>query len=266
MISQTIINVFISMIIVGICAPTVLAIIWNVKNRQKISITLIGAAVWFVFAIVLETFPKLILFQNNNPIGKAVMSNAVLVSVIGGLLAGIFEETGRFLAFGLLIKNRNRKTSITYGIGHGGFEALYLLVIGGVQNLSYAIMINNGQFDELLRKTLAVSFEQYAQLASIPAMMKETSFLTLGISSMERVSAIIIHISCSILVYVAVKSKGKKWLYPLAILLHASVDLFAGLFQVGLISNLYLFEVLLLVWAIAMFITVLKTVYYKYKE
>jgi uncharacterized membrane protein YhfC len=54
------------------------------------------------------------------------MSHTWLYAVLGALLAGLFEETGRFIAFKFLLKKRtDRKTAISYGIGHGGFEAIF---------------------------------------------------------------------------------------------------------------------------------------------
>ena len=47
---------------IGIILPVGAAIWWIRKNNEKVSTVLVGAATWFLFAIVLETLPKLVLF------------------------------------------------------------------------------------------------------------------------------------------------------------------------------------------------------------
>lgn len=50
-----------------------------------------------------------------------LLANAIIL----GLLAGIFEETARYILFKLILKNtRSWKEGILVGLGHGGIEAL----------------------------------------------------------------------------------------------------------------------------------------------
>jgi uncharacterized membrane protein YhfC len=84
---------------------------------------------------------------------------------------------------------------------------------------------------------------------------------------MERVSAMLIHVACSILVFYAVTTPTRRWMFPLAILLHAFVDFFAALYQVGKISiSLAIFEVLLFLIAVVFFCLALRLVYHKMPE
>lgn len=267
MISNGTMLVLVCMVLIGILAPVLLAVIWKVKTREPFSTILIGAVIFFVFAILLETLPKLVLFQDNNPIGAAVMSNTWLYMAIAALLAGIFEETGRLVAFRFLLKNRKeKKTAISYGIGHGGFEVIWILGLGGIQYLVYAVMINSGQFDTLVSQAAASSPAQLEALKAIPAALEQMTILPLFLSVLERVSAVLIHISCSLIMFMSVREKGKIWLYPLAILLHASIDLLAAGYLTGLIKNYFLVEGILLVWAVALFFVCMKYVYRKMPE
>lgn len=254
MISTSTISVFACMAAVGILGPVILALIWKKKTGEPLSTVFVGALIFFVFAIVLETLPKLVLFQTNNPVGVYVMARPYLYMTLAALLAGLFEETGRWVAFRFLLKKRtDRRTAISYGIGHGGFEAMYLLALGGIQYISYALMINAGQFDSLLAQTAAAAPEQLEALKAIPQTLAATTFANLFLSVWERVSAVLIHLSCSVLVFCAVRQKGKRWLYPLAILLHASIDMAAALYQGGLITNVYVLELCIFIWAAGFF-------------
>lgn len=258
MISNSTIGVFIGMILLGIILPVVVAVVWLRKTKEPVVTILIGAGIFFVFAIVLETLPKLVLFQTTNPVGKYVMSNVFLYMTIAALLAGIFEETGRLVAFKFLLKKQTKKeTAITYGIGHGGFEAMYLLVVGGIQDIVYAIMINAGQFESLVEQVRMTAPDQLETLLAIPASLTAITASTLVFAVMERISAMVIHVACSILMFKAVRGEKKMWLFPLAILLHASIDMVAAFYQMGLITSIFVVEICLMVWAaVFLFITV----------
>lgn len=262
MISNETFFVFVGMILLGIVLPTIVTIIWLKKTKQPFTTVLIGAAIFFGFAIVLETLPKLVFFQTNNPIGKFVMSHTFLYMTIAALLAGLFEESGRLVAFKFLLKKQTKKeTAITYGIGHGGFEALYLLVLGGVQNIVYAVMINTGQFDMIVEQVRAAAPDQVEALSSIPGSLAAISASTLLLSGMERISAMMIHVACSIIMFQAVRGEKKMWMYPVAILLHASIDMLPALYQCGFITNLYILEICLMAWAVFFLFICIRKIY-----
>jgi uncharacterized membrane protein YhfC len=256
------------MIICGILLPTAVATIWKIKTKEPISTILIGAATFAVFAIGLESIPKVFLFQLDNPVSMFVMSNTWVYAVAGALLAGVFEETGRFLAFKFLLKRRTkRETSISYGIGHGGFEVIFLLVFSGIQYLTYISLINSGQFSTLVDQLRATNPDQVAAMEAIPVTLAATTISSIGFTVMERVSAMLGHVAFSILVFDAARTPKKGWMFPFAIFLHAFLDFFAVLYQVGKISiSPTVFEVLLLLVAVAFFCLTLRFVYRKMPE
>ncbi len=264
MISNMNLAACILMAICGVVLPILLVLVWKKKTDQPLKTVLIGAVTFFVFAIILESFPKLILLQSNNPLGKAIVSNPYLYSAIGALLAGIFEETGRLVAYKVFLKNnQDRMTALTYGIGHGGFEAMYILAGIGLSYFTYGVMINGGEFDQIVAQAASVSAEQAEAIKAIPDTIAQITYGYAVISVVERVSAVMIHIACSIVMFQAAHEKGKLWLYPVAICIHASIDLIAAFYQVGLITNLYLVEVMLFVWAVALLVGSYQLIYKK---
>jgi uncharacterized membrane protein YhfC len=75
------------------------------------------------------------------------------------------------------------------------------------------------------------------------------------------------HVAFSILVFDAVRTPKKGWMFPFAIFLHAFLDFFAALYQVGKISvSPVIFEVLLLLVAVVFFYITLRFVYRKMPE
>ena len=75
----------------------------------------------------------------------------------------------------------------------------------------------------------------------------------------ERLVAICLHIALSVLAFQAVKRPGKRWLYPAAILLHAGMDVFAALYQRGVITLwtseacMAVFAALVCLWALRLY-------------
>lgn len=206
--------------IIAFLIPIIPAIIVKRKYKASMKVFFIGWAVWFVFAMILEQIMHMLVLKS--PAGDIIRNNMWLYGLYGGLAAGIFEETGRFLAMKTLFRKNydNPYNSIMYGVGHGGFEAMYLLGIGMINNLIYAIMINAGQTSVLLD---SVPETQQATVQQVFDSLIETPTYMYLMGPLERVSAVILHIALSVIVWIGVV-KNKKALYPLAIALHALVD------------------------------------------
>ena len=118
---------------------------------------------------------------------------------------------------------------IAYGVGHGGVEMLIIFGITMINNLVISALINSGQADVLFAK---VPEEAAAQLQTQLDQLQTLGAGTLLIGLWERISALILHLGLSLLVWVAVRKGGKwLWLFPAAIALHALVDAGAVLLQ-----------------------------------
>ena len=188
--------------LVGIAAPVALAW-WLVKKRHaRLSTILVGAGVFFVFALLLEPIVHQMVLKG--PHGAAITGNTWYYALYGGLAAGIFEETGRFLGMKFLLKKEPTGTlpAVSYGVGHGGMEMLMIFGITMISNIVVSLMINAGQVDTILSAVPAETREQveaqFAQLQDLHAGQ-----LLLGL--WERISALIIHLGLSIIVWTAVR-------------------------------------------------------------
>ena len=211
------------MIIAAVCS-LVIPIIILVYLRKKGADLLpffIGCAVFLGFAGLAESFVHTVILQWS-PIGAPIMNNTIIYALYGGLMAGLFEETGRFVAFKTVTRRYMDKNinSLMYGAGHGGCEAVMVLGVTMIGNIVMASMINAGVYDSLFATLSPESAEalksQIDLLIATPAPM----FL---VGIYERILAIAIHMSLSVLVWFSVRN-GRKALFPLAILLHAIVD------------------------------------------
>ena len=195
---------------------------------------LVGAAVFILFAMILESILHNVVFLT--PLWDVLQGNIWLYGLYGGLAAGVFEETGRFLAFKLFLKQaRDPITALSYGAGHGGAEAILMVSLTMVNNLVLAATVSSGILTDPAILELA------AQLAATPA----GTFLW---AALERVSAVTLHLSLSVLVFAAVRLPGKMWLFPAAILIHAALDFMAAV--AGAYLPAAVMEIIILAYAV----------------
>ena len=136
----------------------------------------------------------------------------------------------------MLKKRKNRETSISYGIGHGGFEVVLLVGIAYIQYFAYAVMINTGLFGTIVEQVQAQAPSQVDSLNAVVTLLTGFSFADLGMAIVERVFAFLFHVGAPILVFYACRDKQRFWLYPLAIVLHAALDFVAALYSLKVVT------------------------------
>ena len=208
--------------VLGIAVPVCLAVWLMRKYRARLSTILIGAGTFIVFALVLESIMHQLVLKGPN--GPAIMGNTLLFAVYGGLAAGVFEETGRFISMKFLLKKEPSTAlpGIAYGIGHGGAEMLILFGITMISNFVVSALINAGLSGILFAK---VPEDAAAQLQAQLNQLQTVGAGALLIGLWERISALVLHLGLSMLVWVAVRKGGKwLWLFPAAVAIHAIVD------------------------------------------
>ena len=244
--------------ILAIALPLIAAIIWCKKKHEPFTTVLIGAATFLLFAIVIEKPLQALVISLDSPVSQFVNARPVLWGIIVGLFPGVFEETGRFVAFKTVLRKRKqRETGLSHGIGHGGFEALFILGITYIEYFVFAIMLNQGSFVELMIEPVkdTLTPEVVKQITGIVEQITTFSAATMGVALVDRLIAVLYHIGASIMVFYAVKDKKKWWLYPLSILIHTVIDgllglQLAGVFELSDVAN----EIIFAVEALAVFL------------
>ena len=237
--------------VLGIALPLIAAIIWCKKKHEPFTTVLIGAATFLLFAIVIEKPLQAIVISFDNPVSQFVNARPVLWGIIVGLFPGVFEETGRFVAFKTVLRKRTqRETGLSHGIGHGGFEAMFILGITHLEYFAFALLLNQGLFVELLIEPVkdSLSSDTIAQITGIVEQITTFTAATMGLALVDRLLAVAYHIGASIIVFYAVKDKKKWWLYPLSIIIHTVIDGFlgiqlAGVFELSNVANEIIFGV-----------------------
>ena len=235
--------------------PVVLCIVFMRKTRPGILPLIMGIVVFIVFVLVLEQLMHYAVLVMIPATRDLFAGNVWLYAAYGAFAAGIFEECGRWLAFSVILKKKREwKHGITYGIGHGGIEAVLLAAPNIISSLVFAVMINMGTFDALIKSLPKASAD--ALLQAKDSLIFQAPWL-FAISGVERICAITFQIALSVLVLYAVSKK--KYIYILlAVVLHAAIDYPAVMYQKGLLS-LWSIEAYCVVLAVPALIFILKS-------
>lgn len=224
---------------ISIALPVVLLIVVHKKTKARMAMAVIGAATFFLFAMVLEQILHAVVLGVG---GERITGNIWIYGLYGGLAAGLFEEVGRFVAMRFAMKKQlDLPNALMYGVGHGGIEAILIVGLASVSNLVTSIMINAGTLEAGLGALDQATKE--ATLTQLSALWTTPSY-QFFLGGIERIVAVTLHIALSVLVFQAVKL-GKKRYWFLAFAIHAGVD-FATVIAANYL-NLVLVEVMLAV-------------------
>ncbi|MBR4660936.1 MAG: YhfC family intramembrane metalloprotease [Bacteroidales bacterium] len=237
--------------LVAIGLPVALA--WYMVRRHKVPLKtiIIGAVVFVVFALGLESVAHHIILKG--PMGESIMSRVWSYALYGGFMAALFEEAGRFITMKWLLRAQpsGLRPALGYGIGHGGVEMMLIFGISMISNLVLSLMLNSGQAETLLASTPAEAQEQVqAQFDTLRSL--NCGMVALGL--WERFSALFLQICLSLLMWTAVRRGGRwLWLALVPFLIHFLVDTLAvvlsrstGMFEV----EVYIFAMVLAIAAI----------------
>jgi len=148
------------------------------------------------------------------PLAWSTAFNAVML----GLLAGIFEETARYVLYKFILKKaRTWNEGVLVGAGHGGVEA-FLVGVMGVFTVINMIVLKNVDLSAMgiPADQLALAKQQVAAFWDSPAYMGLLGFA-------ERIFAICLHLSLSVMVLYSVVYRKPVWFW-MALLWHAIVD------------------------------------------
>jgi uncharacterized membrane protein YhfC len=234
-------------LLVSFGVPIGLAIWAKLKYKKAFSFIplLLGAAAFFVFQMVIR-INILNLLPMISGYKDYVNHHIWLYAILLCLSAGLFEEPARFLVFSLLKKRRSYADGLSYGIGHGGIEAILLVGITYINNIFYAVMINSGSFGKMV-ESLPAAYQ--SQMLAVQTQLTSLSPDLFAVGGVERIFTVCIQIAFSLLVLRGF-AVNRKWLYlVLATILHALVDFIAVTMQI-LKCNMWLIEGVIFVEAV----------------
>lgn len=199
-------------LVVSFALPIGLFVYAKKKLGAKTAPFFIGCGVFFVMVLMLEAAIHRIVFQ--------LTGSVILYAVYGGLMAALFEETGRYIAMRFLVKPLDFPNAFMYGAGHGGVEAMLLCGVASINNIVSAVMINSGTMSAQLA---TLDAEKAADTAAALSALWTTPSLTFFAGGVERIIAVVLHLSLSVLVFQSIRKKAPMELVR-AYLFHFVID------------------------------------------
>ena len=216
MVSNIVIFSFVIAALATLVLPVALTVFLGIKQKINIPPFFIGVAAFFVSQVVIR-LPILNALADVGWYQDFMLRFPLLaLFLIGGLSAGLFEEGARFGGVHILKKQRTFKDAVSFGLGHGLCEVIFLVGLLHINNIVLAIAINVG--GGLLAAIAAGMTPEL--LESITQQMVELSPWLIYYGVFERVCAVIAHIFFTVLVFKSVVERKAAY-FILAILTHA---------------------------------------------
>ena len=182
----------------------------------------------------------------------------IILAIYLGLLAGLFEELGRFYVFKRFFKRKkiklNKENALMFGLGWGGLESIFVAMLMFLTMFSYTLATSLTEQDILDLNEEYGGFLTQEQLDAIKVQNEAFMSITpldLLPSLFERIMALTLQIAFSLLVFTSVLNSRKLLLY-LAIAWHAALDFFA-VFLISL-TDVFITELSIFVFALIAFI------------
>jgi uncharacterized membrane protein YhfC len=215
------------------CLP--LAAGWWLNRKLLARWKVFACGVVFFLAVQVPHMPLVIYSQQSaslffkGALGDGALSLAAM-SLFLGLLAGLFEETGRFLAFRYFFPLQKiamrRENAAMFGVGWGGVESIAVGVLLVLTLLAYvSVQPATPEYINSLNESTGGELTG-AQADRIEAQIGALLGLTpldLLASPLERAMAMTLHVAFTLMVFGAVVY-SKKWMLGLAIAWHALMD------------------------------------------
>ncbi|MBI2333361.1 MAG: YhfC family intramembrane metalloprotease [Chloroflexi bacterium] len=174
----------------------------------------------------------------------------IAYALILGLLAGLFEETARYILFKFVLKkSRTWNEGVYVGIGHGGTEAI---IFGVITALTFVNMLAYRYIDLSTVPNIPPEQLELAKQQVEAYWFTPPSLALLGV--VERIFAMCLHVALSVMVMHGLVSKKQIWFW-LAVLWHALAD--AGAVYLGQNISMLAVEGVIGVFAIFSIVIVL---------
>ncbi len=211
------VSVFIGMLLsaaLALFGPVVVAVLFHRKTQAPWRAFGVGAATFFISQVVLRLpwQAALGVLLRGRLTDRPWLAFAWLLC--SAFTAGLFEETGRYIAFRRFLKTeRSFRVGVMFGLGHGGIESILLVGLSLVGSAVVYALVSHGV-------ALPVSAAHHD---TIVHQFQSITFPLALLSGFERIAAVCTQVALSLVVLRAVQREKKAW-YFAAVGLHTVMD------------------------------------------
>lgn len=219
-----------------VCFMLPIASLIYLYKKEKISIwaAVLGAGAFILSQLILRA--PLLKILGMQMWYVELSTNRWFSALFLGLTAGLFEETARFAGLKYLLRgNLQRKNAISFGLGHGGIEAISMTGASLINLIIYSAMINAGTFDSFISGKASAG-----TLQLVRSTLLNTNPYFFIVPGLERIFAITAHVALTLVVFYGVKNNKNIFLLY-AILLHALLDSPSVLIKNTFVTEGYVF-------------------------
>ena len=198
--------------LICLLGPLLAAVWWRRRATVPWRIFGAGSLVFFVSQILLR-FPWQI------PLAHWVYGHPrwlIPFLLMSSFTAGLFEECGRWLGYRYLVKEHTRPAAVMFGLGHGGLESILLAGLPLLGLLIGWLLAARG------------SLPPGEMLESVRGRTAGLHFWKVQLATLERISALVLHVGFALIVLQAVRRREIRWLIW-AVGLHFGVNALAAL-------------------------------------
>ncbi|MEG0614547.1 MAG: YhfC family glutamic-type intramembrane protease, partial [Oscillospiraceae bacterium] len=175
---------------------------------------IVGAGAFFISQVILR-MPLLRMFGTQEWYVNFASTVLGLV-IIGGLTAGIFEETARYFGAKLFLRNETYfSDAVGFGLGHAFCEVILFVGASNINAIFNGIALNKGTFIP----TLVAQGAPQGYIDEVVANIANPQVFDAAMAILERVSVVGIHVAMTVLVFTAINKKNILY-YFAAILVH----------------------------------------------
>lgn len=236
--------------VLGIVVPVGTALYARKKYKTNMQGIVVGAFIFFIFAVILEGLFNVVLAMT---CGNILNNNWALTALVVPLTAAVFEECGRYVGFRYMGKKRSLLSTdgLMCGIGQGGCEAVFAVLFTYIPNFTLALSINDGGAASYLEGKTA---EEASQIVESVADLWTTSSINYFTQTYELILGFAFQIVMALLIFYGFKAKKRNVLF-LAVLIHFLIRLiielmyaFTALVPALIVETLLVVLAGLLVW------------------
>lgn len=215
------------------------------RNNPKIKVlrpTLYGIIIYLAFGGALLQVLHTLILGISPALADTIMSSPWIYTIYSGLMAALVEGFARYFGFRLLAKEpMGSSTPILFGTGYGGAG----LVMNGAISLLNAVMMATTINALGVEGVLADAGDLTASVQATVDSLLQTGPIFYYVSAVEQILFFALQIILSILTYCAVTKPEVRYLLPVSMALHFLTGILSGLYQNGVITNVYVLLALL---------------------
>lgn len=150
-------------------------------------------------------------------LGDGLPGSLLLALILGGM-AGLFEGVGRWLSIKALKAERHTwKAPLAVGIGHGGIESM--LIVG----LSLTSTVVVFTLLRLNPQAFGIALDPTGEIQASMGNILSAPWYDGLAGAVERITTVIFHITLTMLVWLGIE-RGRAWLFWIAVGYHTLLD------------------------------------------